>query len=184
MLKENLQQILASENREQLRAIAKALADELAIEPLDLAAALIYLDHRYDPLAMKVPFEDQYLTHKAASHNTFTNFKLIRYRLSVGKQHQVTEDEVKRVLVNESGVDINNISHIVIQNLYTLVNLPDNMPQDIFLHLKTVEINEHKLEIKRIKSSNQKKRGKNRNRRARQRNSKPDHGVSDQVNGG
>jgi hypothetical protein len=182
MLKENLQQILASENLDKNREIAKKLADELGIEILDLAAVLIFLDHRHSPKS--VTDEDQISIHQAVSHNTFINFKLIRYRLSVGKQHEVTEDDIKKVLVNESGVDINNISHIVIQGLYTLVNLPDNMPQDIFLHLKTVEINQQKLDIKRMKSSNQKKRGKNRNRRARQCNSKPVNGVSEQLNGG
>jgi hypothetical protein len=182
MLKKNLQQILTCENLDTHRAIAKALADELGIEMLDLAAVLIYLDHRDNHLT--VPVESQNPVHQIASNNSFTNFKLIRYRLSVGSQHQVTEDDLKKVLVNESGVDINNITNVVIQGLFTLVNLPDNMPQDIFLHLKTVEINQQMLDIKRVKSGNPKKRGKNRNRRARQRNSKLVQGVSDQVNGG
>ncbi|MGZ5050888.1 MAG: DbpA RNA binding domain-containing protein [Methylobacter sp.] len=94
--------------------------------------------------------------------------KMVRYRLDVGGKHQITSEELKKVLIEESGVDKNNIYNINIQSDYTLVELPDEMPQDIFLHLKTVEIKQHKLDIKRVKTRN-KKRGNNRRRRGKQR---------------
>lgn len=108
--------------------------------------------------------------------------KMVRYRLDVGCKHQVTSEELKRVLIEESGVDKNNINNINIQRDYTLVELPDEMPQDIFLHLKSVEIKQHKLDIRRVKARN-KKRGGNHNRRGRQRTPRPDNGSSDQVGG-
>jgi len=92
--------------------------------------------------------------------------KMVRYRLDVGCKHQVTSEELKKILIEESGVDKNNINNINIRGDYTLVELPDEMPQDIFLHLKSVEIKQHKLDIKRVKTRN-KKRGSNNRRRAR-----------------
>ncbi|MFZ2403638.1 MAG: DbpA RNA binding domain-containing protein [Methylobacter sp.] len=109
--------------------------------------------------------------------------KMVRYRLDVGCNHQVTAEELKIVLIEESGVDKKNINIIHIQNDYTLVELPDEMPQDIFLHLKAVEIKQHKLDIRRVKARN-KKRGNNRGRRGRQRTGKSDKGRPDQVGGG
>jgi coenzyme F420-reducing hydrogenase beta subunit len=109
-------------------------------------------------------------------------FKMVRYRLAVGCHHQVTQEELEKVLIEESGVDKRHINIINIQNDYTLVELPDEMPQDIFMHLKSVEIKQHKLDIKRVKA--RKKRGSNRGRRGMQRIRKPDNGGSDQVNGG
>lgn len=97
---------------------------------------------------------------------------MVRYRLDVGCKHQVTLEELKKVLIEESGVDKNNINNINIQGDYTLVELPDEMPQDIFLHLKSVEIKQHKLDIRRVKVRN-KKRGYNHNRRGRLRTSQP-----------
>ncbi len=94
--------------------------------------------------------------------------KMVRYRLDVGCKHQVTLEELKKVLIEESGVDKNNINNINIQGDYTLVELPDEMPQDIFLHLKSVEIKQHRLDIKRVKARNN-KRGNNHSRRGRQR---------------
>lgn len=109
--------------------------------------------------------------------------KMVRYRLDVGCKHQITLEELRKVLIEESGVDKNNINNINIQGDYTLVELPDEMPQDIFLHLKSVEIKQHKLDIKRVKARN-KKRGNNHRRRGKQRTSPPDNGGSGQVGGG
>ncbi|TAN67797.1 MAG: hypothetical protein EPN17_10520 [Methylobacter sp.] len=105
------------------------------------------------------------------------SIKMVRYRLDVGCKHQVTSEELKKVLIEEAGVDKNNINIINIQGDYTLVELPDEMPQDIFLHLKSVEIKQHKLDIKRVKARN-KKRGNNYRRRGRPRTSPSDNGGS------
>lgn len=84
--------------------------------------------------------------------------KMARYRLEIGKKHQLTVKELKKVLIEESGVDKNNINNVMIHPDYTLLELPDDMPQDIFQHLKTVEINHQKLSIKRLKTKNRKHR--------------------------
>ena len=111
---------------------------------------------------------------------TQSGIKMVRYRLDVGRNHQITLEELKRILIEESGVDKNNIKNINIQGDYSLVELPDEMPQDIFLHLKSVEIKQHKLDIKRVKARNN-KRGNNRGRRARQRAPQSVNGDNDHV---
>ncbi|WP_333874912.1 DbpA RNA binding domain-containing protein [Methylobacter sp.] len=113
---------------------------------------------------------------------TQPSIKMVRYRLDVGSQHQVTSEELKKVLIEESGVDKNNINNINIQRDYTLVELPDEMPQDIFLHLKSVEIKQRKLDIKRVKARN-KKRSNNYSRRGRQRTPPSNKGSSNQAGG-
>lgn len=110
------------------------------------------------------------------------SIKMVRYRLDVGCKHQITSEELKKVLIEESGVDKNNVNNINIQGDYTLVELPDEMPQDIFLHLKSVEIKQRKLDIKRVKSRN-KKRGNNYNRRGKQRTRRSVNGEPSQISG-
>jgi hypothetical protein len=85
--------------------------------------------------------------------------KLVCYRLAVGHRHQIIAEELKKVLIEESGVDHKNIANIDIQDLYTLIELPDAMPPDIFQHLKSVEINGQKLDIRRVKNRRAQKRG-------------------------
>jgi hypothetical protein len=107
------------------------------------------------------------------------HIKMVRYRLDIGKEHQLTLDMLKQVLVEESGVDKNNIGNVKIQDFYTLIDLPDEMPLDIFQHLKTVEINQQKLDIRRVKSRN-KKRGTGHHRRGRQVGNKSGNKISTQ----
>jgi len=108
-----------------------------------------------------------------------STIKMVRYRLDVGSQHQITEETLKKVLVEESGVDKNNINNINIRGLYTLIDLPDSMPADIFQHLKTVEINQRPLAIKRVKSRF-KKRSSLHRRRSKPRNTNSGINAVDQ----
>ncbi len=122
----------------------------------------------------------QTLTVLAAQASIQPGIKMVRYRLAVGCKQQLTPEELKKVLIEESGVDKNNINIINIQGDYTLVELPDEMPQDIFMHLKMVEIKQHKLDIKRVKIRS-KKRSNNYNRRGRSRTSRPGNTGSNQA---
>ena len=168
-MKNQLQQVLNSTDLEANRALIRTLCIDLKIDNLTCAAALLTL----------VPAtEQELLPLQAAPTATLTistvatGIKMIRYRLDVGSKQLITADQLRKLLIEESGVDKNNIHNIHIHSLYTLLELPDEMPPDIFLHLKTVEINQHKLDIRRVKTNN-KRRGNNYIRRGRKRDSKP-----------
>jgi len=148
-----------TDQREQIGA----LAEELGVDVLDCAAALLHLLQQVADKAPTVsgkPMPAMVSAIKPA-------IKMVRYRLDIGSRHQLDVEALKKVLVEESGVDKNNINNINIHGLYTLIDLPDAMPPDIFQHLKCVEINGRQLDIKRVKGRN-KKRAK-----ARAQSSKP-----------
>lgn len=123
------------------------LANELEINPLDCAAALLSLYFEGEvispppPEIPVIPIEPLDLP----------PIKLQRYRLDVGKRQKVEFESLQDLLVEESGVDRKNIQNVSIRNDYTLLELPDEMPTDIFLHLKNVAINGYKLNIKKLK---------------------------------
>jgi hypothetical protein len=183
-LKNRIQQVLNSENLDIQRELIGAIAAELEIDCLTCAAALAYLTQSIENT--QAPIAALLGNKKTAplltTKNTPLGIKMVRYRLDVGSKHSITLEQLKKVLVEESGVDKNNISNVNIQNLYTLIELPDEMPPDIFHHLKSVEINQHKLDIRRVKARN-KKRVSTHMRRGRKRNPKPDNEISDQVHG-
>ena len=161
LLKNCLQQILVDENLATHRALIKKTAADLNIDPLDCASVPLYL------LQTGKNITDVKQKTNALVINP-PNIKMVRYRLAVGIQHQISLETLKQVLVEESGVDKNNISNVNIRDGYTLIDLPDEMPLDIFQHLKLVEINQHKLDIRRVKTRHNKKRGNNHYRRGRQ----------------
>ena len=153
-LKDGLRRILMREDI----APQHTIIAELNINSADCAAALLYLlqsgktinEVAHPPVLMIIKPQQ---------------IKMVRYRLAIGSKHQLNLELLKQVLVEESGVDKNNINNISIRDQYTLVDLPDEMPLDIFQHLKTVEINQQKLDIRRVKNRNHKKRGNNHYRR-------------------
>jgi hypothetical protein len=176
-LKHRLQQILNSESLDTHRSLISTIAAELEIDNLTCAAALVRLFQTINPQTF---LADQKTEHQQSSKSGQQHIKMVRYRLDVGSKHQITLEGLKKVLIEESGVDKNNISNVNIQGLYTLIELPDEMPPDIFQHLKSVEINQHKLDIRRVKTRN-KKRGNHHIPRGRQHSPKSGIEVSDQV---
>lgn len=146
---EELQLILTTKDLHGQRLAINRFIAEQNITLLDCAAALLHLNknkHTQPQLSATKRVENK--------QEMTPTIKLVRYRLDLGSQHQLSLTELKKVIVEESGVDIKNIFNVRIQDSYTLVDLPDEMPQEIFHHLKTVEINGKKLDIRRIKARN------------------------------
>ncbi len=175
-LKNRLQQILTHENLALQRSSIKTIASELNIDSLDCASALLYLLQNVNNISLV----EQEINSSLLSVTSQSNMKMVRYRLAVGSEHQITLETLKRVLIEESGVDKNNISNVKIQSSYTLIDLPDEMPLDIFQHLKLVEINQQKLDIRRVKARN-KKRGNGHHRRGRQTGVKSNNKISNNI---
>jgi hypothetical protein len=165
-LKKCLQEILANENLAAQRSLITAIVSDLNIDGLDCASALLHLLQAGKSKSITVA--EQKTSNPVLPAVSQSNIKMVRYRLAVGSKHQINVEILKKVLVEESGVDKNNICNVNIQDLYTLIDLPDEMPLDIFQHLKLVEINQQKLDIRRVKTRNHKKRGNHHHRRGRQ----------------
>lgn len=142
-----LRSIIKHRHLDGKRNAVLILANELEINPLDCAAALLSLYFEGEvvspppPEIPLIPIEPLELP----------PIKMQRYRLDVGKKQRVEFEALQNLLIEESGVDRNNIQNVSIRNDYTLLELPDDMPSDIFLHLKNVDINGYKLNIKRLK---------------------------------
>ena len=93
------------------------------------------------------------------------------YRIEVGNNHDVKPGNIVGAIANEAGLDSKNIGHIKIYDDYSLVDLPDGMPKDVFNDLKKVWVSGQQLKISRLVSGNEKraekvdkKKSKNRKR--------------------
>jgi len=141
-LARRLRAVLATVPLQRHQDLIQDTAAELGVDILQCAAALLHLlqaDANPQPNSPK------------PTDCPAPNLKMIRYRLDIGSQHQLSMEQLKKTLVAESGVDKNNIHNITIRGTYTLIDMPDAMPQDIYQHLKSVELNGRQLDIKRVK---------------------------------
>lgn len=70
-----------------------------------------------------------------------------RYRIEVGHQHEVKPGNIVGAIANEAGLDSKHIGRINIHDDYSLVDLPEGMPKDIFNDLKKVWVAGQQLKI-------------------------------------
>jgi ATP-dependent RNA helicase DeaD len=152
-LAEHLQQIINQQPLNEQRALIKALSAQLGFSALDFAAALLFV---YKPEADTLNNPAQ--TVNVNNLRSRSSFRSVRYRLDVGSQHNVCKEQIQAVLIEESGVDKKRIGRIDIRHNYTLVELPDGMPADIFQLLSEATVADRKLALKRVKSNRRRPR--------------------------
>ncbi len=73
-----------------------------------------------------------------------------RFRIEVGREHGVKPGNIVGAIANEAGMDGEHIGRINIQDDFSLVDLPEGMPKDIFNDLKNVRVAGQKLSISRL----------------------------------
>ena len=150
-LKKRIQHVLKQQDLQSHRTVIEQITCELAINPVDCASALLFIGQPHlfqnpkvkeSPKTLIPPFKP------AINRN-------VRYRLDVGSRHQITEEQLLMVLINESGVERKRISHVDMRETYTIVDLPDGMPADIFQLLNEATVEGRRLNIKRVKRTTQ-----------------------------
>jgi hypothetical protein len=122
-LKNRIQQILHNENLDIERAFISAITTELGIDSLTCAAALTYLTQDAKNTSPPESLGDQKTDNPLPEKKAPLGIKMVRYRLNVGIKHRVTLEQLKKVLVEESGVDKNNINNVNIQCLPIYFNI-------------------------------------------------------------
>jgi ATP-dependent RNA helicase DeaD len=150
--KKRLENTLKRQDLQQQQEFLIQLQQEMEVPLERCAAALMYLAQ---PNLFQVPNRqnDSPAKQQAIEIPAISPAlpKAVRYRLEVGQKHGVTREEIEQLLVQESGVDIKRITRVDIKQHYTLVELPDGMPADIFQLLSEAKIRQQKLRIKRLK---------------------------------
>ncbi|WP_333678171.1 DEAD/DEAH box helicase [Dyella sp.] len=69
------------------------------------------------------------------------------YRIEVGHEHGVKPGNIIGAITNEAGLESQFIGRLSIRDDYSLIDLPDGMPPEVFQHLKKVWVNQQQLRI-------------------------------------
>lgn len=137
------------------RIVVEKSVDDLGVDLIDLASALLQITHPHLLQQATAPVEAP----QTPTHSKVIQYRNVRYRLDVGSLHGIKDDELLALLVEESGVDKKRIGRLEIRDSYSLVDLPEGMPADIFQLLSETTINGQRLNIKRIKPNRKNPRG-------------------------
>ncbi len=72
---------------------------------------------------------------------------MARYRIEVGHDHEVKPSNIVGAIANEAGLESKYIGRIDIHDDYSLIDLPEGMPREIFNDLKKVWVAGQQLNI-------------------------------------
>ena len=75
-----------------------------------------------------------------------------RFRLEVGHNHEVKPNNIVGAIANEAGLDSQHIGRINIYDDYSVIDLPEGMPKDVFSDLKKVWVAGKQLNISLLKT--------------------------------
>lgn len=147
-LKKRLKNTLDTQALKQYRAIVENSINELGMDLIDFAGALLQITH---PHLLRETTIDEVAANEDRAKPPQQPSRNVRYRLDVGSNQQIDAEALIGLLIEESGVDRKRVGRLEIRDSYTLVDLPEGMPADIFQLLSEATINGHRLNIKRIK---------------------------------
>jgi len=195
--KQRISDTLANDDLGLFPSLIEQYQNEHNIPSLEIAAALAKLLQGDTPLLLKEKAQptiakdwddDTSKRHKKNSHNKPRKNKnssrsdkdqlekgMERFRLEVGHKDKVKPGTIVGAIANEAGLESKHIGRIDIHENYSVVDLPEGMPKDIFNDLKKTWVAGQKLNISLLDStSNEQKnrKGSKRKDKPRKRNRK------------
>ena len=155
-----IRETLADQDLDYYYRLLSRIEQQQEMSSLDIAAALTYLTQqkrpfiveelpagsRKPPLAAKSPVT-QADKHERKDRRKKAQIPSQRYRIEVGREHQVTPREIVGAIANEAGLEGQYIGAIEIHDAYSLVDLPQGMPKEIYQHLRKVMVRGRPLKI-------------------------------------
>ncbi len=174
-LKERITQALAAADfasqRHALQSLVEQYEHEHKVSARDIAAALAHLAQGAAPLlpdrpapraareaearpvhAKPLPYDmgDAAPRPSRKLRSGGREAGLETYRIEVGHQHGVKPGNIVGAIANEAELDSQNIGRIEIFDDYSLVDLPEGMPKEIFRELQKVWVCGQQLRISRL----------------------------------
>jgi ATP-dependent RNA helicase DeaD len=171
--KQQVGEVLTSQDLEFFQQVVAEIEQEQETSPQDIAAALAYLAQRDRPLQFEdtIPKDAERererdrdrasarpdregRSSRGGERGDYArdsgDFNKIRYRIEVGREHGATPQNIMGAIANEAGIEGRYIGRIEIHDNYSTVDLPDQMPPEIFQHLKRVRVRQQMLNISRL----------------------------------
>ncbi|MEJ2590380.1 MAG: DEAD/DEAH box helicase [Candidatus Thiodiazotropha sp.] len=158
-----LRETLSEQDLDFYYRLVSRIEKEQETSALDIAAALTFLSQKSRPFIVDElaqpprkqgrdrPERDTGPARReggrAQPRRADASFPMERYRLEIGRQHDVSPREIVGAIANEAGLDGKMIGRVEILEDHSLVELPAGMPKDIFQHLRRVYVRGRKLDI-------------------------------------
>ena len=173
--KQSITDTLAAGDLVFMHGLLEQYRQEHDIPAMDIAAALAHMTIGDEPLLLepdrqekrprRSPQENPSAAKaKGGKHkgkpNTVPGKGMERFRIEVGRRQRVKPGNIVGAIANEAGLDAKYIGHIDIQDNFSFVDLPRDMPDDVFQDLKNTRVCGQRLNISRADGGRKKGRKK------------------------
>ena len=160
--KANIAETLASQDLDYFAQLIEEVEKEQEVSAVRIAAALTYALQKERPLLPDIPDEapprgERYDTRYEGQQRERPRFdrpegppRFDRYRIEVGHRHGVQAKNIVGAIANEANLEGRRIGDIEIHETYSLVDLPENMPGDVFRLLRKTRVCGQELQLRLI----------------------------------
>ena len=166
--REQLAQTIETQNLSFFQDLVNDWREKIEATDGDLAAALLYLAQKDQPLNVASQFPEIREPHARGERDDRPRRdrperaergergpRVRRelkgdyqtYRIEVGKEHGVRAGDIVGAIANEANIDSQFIGNIKLFDHFSTVELPAAIPNEIFQHLKKVYVRKQKLNI-------------------------------------
>jgi ATP-dependent RNA helicase DeaD len=155
--KQNITDTLAQEGYQSCLKIVEQYQQEHDVPAIEIAAALAKMLQGDAPLLLDMsqskPENKQSVKiskdrpHTKTRKSSLPEEGMQRYRIEVGHQHDVKPGNIVGAIANEAGLESQYIGRIDIHDDYSLIDLPDGMPKEIFKDLQKIHVAGQALRI-------------------------------------
>lgn len=141
-----------------LRELLTQMAAEDDLDLLDIAAALAYRQQAQKTLfpkltTIQLPSLDDRKSRNVSERKSTTPENvppMYRYRLSVGRRHNITPRDIVGAFSNEGRIQLNSIGRISLYNEHSTVELAQTLPPKAIEKLKTIQLRHHDIKLQRV----------------------------------
>ena len=155
---------LENQDLNRVREVVTKFIDEKGLSLEDVVAALAFrlqVEHPFFPILKDLPkldrntkqrdrgSRDQSQSRRRGRDNMSSDgVELQRYRIEVGRKHDVAPGDIVGAIANEADMNSKHIGNISIYDGFSLVDLPAGMPNEVLHHLQKVRIKQQPLRMK------------------------------------
>jgi ATP-dependent RNA helicase DeaD len=133
-------------------------------DPIKVAAALALIAQGKEPLLLSekdtsintetYKTKEKSVQIKAESLSAYPHIPMRRYRVDVGNENNVKPGNILGAIANEAEIDSEYIGSIQIFDNFSTIDLPDEMPKDVFEILQKTVVCNKKLNIAELTENN------------------------------
>ena len=164
---QQLSETIESQDLAFFQTVINDYQQEHEADPLEVAAALVYLVQKSRPLKPVKHVESRPARADREDRSRDRNKKSERssprrtigsaireseagmqtYRVEVGRDHGAEVKNLVGAIANEAGIDSKDIGRISLEDAYSTIDLPEGMPKDLFQQLRKVWVCNKQLQI-------------------------------------